>query len=59
MNVSVESGILCGLSVAGIAVGFALLARAARRTARRRRDLAGRLFEPSAPHDRGATPVRP
>ena len=58
MDASVGSGILCALSVVGIAVGFSLLARAARRSARRRHDLAD-LLAPPAPRGGGATPVRP
>ena len=58
MDASVGSGSLSALSVVGIAVGVALRARAARRAARRRHDLAD-LLAPPAPRGGRATPVRP
>ena len=46
MNVSTEWEIICTLSVVGIGVGFALLARAAHRAARLRDELARGLLAP-------------
>ncbi len=48
MVVTTEWEIICTLSVIGLGVGFVLLARAARRAARLRHELAKSLLAPRA-----------